>query len=252
MITYLALAHTLPEHITCIHGWVGWVGWLGWDDHVPCTTKLLLQYYSGTTPYYKVLIRSSATPVLQILALVPLRYYSVLQSTTPVLLCTTKYYSSTTPVLQSNTPVPPRYYSVLQSTTPVQYYSSTTLVPLQYYSVLQSTTPLLLRYYKVTLQYHSGTTPYYKVPLQYSPVRLRYYKALFGGTLYYKVPLQYYKVLLRYSVLQSTTPLLLCTTKYYSSTTTPVLPSQMLHLPQKLSLQHHQTMRLPRKSDTPT
>ena len=48
-------------------------------------------------------------------------YYSVLQSTTPVLLCTKKYYSSTT-----------------------QYYSSTTLyytVLLQYYSVLQSTTP---------------------------------------------------------------------------------------------------------------
>ena len=62
MITYLALAHTLAEHITCIHGWVGWVGW---DDHVPCTTKLLLQYYSGTTPYYKVLLRSSTTPVLQ-------------------------------------------------------------------------------------------------------------------------------------------------------------------------------------------
>ena len=39
---------------------------------------------------------------------------------------------------------------------------------------------------------------------------------------------------------------------HYSTTTTPVLPSQMLHLPQKLSLQHHQTLRLPRKSDTPT
>ena len=63
MITYLALAHTLAEHIPCIHGWVGWVGWggmitylalahtlaehipcihgwvgsVGWDDHVPCT-----------------------------------------------------------------------------------------------------------------------------------------------------------------------------------------------------------------------
>ena len=29
MITYLALAHTLAEHITCIHGWVGWVGGVG-------------------------------------------------------------------------------------------------------------------------------------------------------------------------------------------------------------------------------
>ena len=45
-----------------------------------CTTK----YYSSTL-YCKVLIQ----------------YYSVLQRTTPVLLCTTKYYS----VLQSTTPV---------------------------------------------------------------------------------------------------------------------------------------------------
>ena len=117
MITYLALAHTLAEHITCIHGWVGWVGW---DDHVPCATKLLLQHYSGTTPYYKVLLRSSTTPVLQ---------------------------SNT-----STTPVPTPYYKV----------------PLQYYSVLQSITPVLLRYYTVILQYHPGTTPYYKVLLRSS------------------------------------------------------------------------------------
>ena len=44
---------------------------------------------SSTVPYYKVL----------------LQYYSVLQSTTLALLCTTKYYYSTT-LLQ--------YYSVLQ------------------------------------------------------------------------------------------------------------------------------------------
>ena len=92
-----------------------------------CTTK----YYSSTTLYYKVLPQ----------------YYSVLQSTTPVLLCTTKYYSSTTQyysVLHSTT-------LVLQSTTPVllcttKYNSSTTLlcttkVQLPYYSVLQSATP---------------------------------------------------------------------------------------------------------------
>ena len=68
---------------------------------------------------------------------------SVLQSTTPVLLCTAKYYSSTT-----LTPVLLQYYSVLQSTTPVlfcttKYYSSTSLyykVLLHYYSVLHSTT----------------------------------------------------------------------------------------------------------------
>ena len=78
-----------------------------------CTTKnynVLLQYYS-------------------------LQYYSVLQSTTPVLL---QYYK----VLR-------QYYSVLQSTT--TYYSSNC-------SVLQRTTPVLLcttKYYNVLLQYCS-------------------------------------------------------------------------------------------------
>ena len=102
------------------------------------------KYYSllqSTTLYYTVIQRT--TPVL----LCTTTYYSVLQSTTPVLLCTTKYYSSTT-LLQ--------YYSVPQSTTPVllcttKYYSSTTLyynVLLQYYSVLQSTTT----YYRITYE----------------------------------------------------------------------------------------------------
>ena len=85
------------------------------------------------------------------------QYYSVLQSTTPVLLCTTQYYASITlyyRVLQSIT----LYYKVL-----LQYYSvlpSTTT----YYSVLQSTTPVLLcttKYYNVlpsTTTYYSSTT----------------------------------------------------------------------------------------------
>ena len=54
---------------------------------------------------------------------VPLQYYSVPQSTTPVLLSTTKYHASTT-LLQSTTPYyssTTKYYSVLQSTTPVYY-----------------------------------------------------------------------------------------------------------------------------------
>ena len=91
----------------------------------------------------------------------------MLQSTTPVLLRTTKYYSSTTP-----------YYKVL-----LQYNK----VLLQYYSVLQSTTPVLLR----TTKYYSSTTPYYKVLLRTT----KYYSST---TPYYKVPLQYYKVLVQY------------------------------------------------------
>ena len=88
------------------------------------------------------------------------KYYSVLQSTSPVLLRTTKYYSIRTT----------KYYSAQQSNTPVllrttQYYSSTTpyyKVLLQYYSVLQSTTPILL----CTTKYYSSTTPYYRALLR--------------------------------------------------------------------------------------
>ena len=99
-----------------------------------------------------------------------LQYYSVLQSTTPVLLCTTKYYSSTTLYYS----VLLHYYFVLHSATPVllcttNYYSSTTLyykILLQYYSVLQSTT-LYNTVLLCTTQYYSSTTLYYKVLLQY-------------------------------------------------------------------------------------
>ena len=65
-----------------------------------------------------------------------LQYYFILQSTSPVLLRTTKYYSSN--------PVPQNTSPVLFCTT--KYYSSTTsyyTVLVQYSSVLQSTTPIL-------------------------------------------------------------------------------------------------------------
>ena len=67
----------------------------------------VLQMYSSTTKY------SSRTTLYYKLQL---QYYSALQSTTPVLLRTTKYYSTTTPVLQSTTPVhlcTTKYYSWL-------------------------------------------------------------------------------------------------------------------------------------------
>ena len=76
------------------------------------------------------------------------------------------------------------------------YYSSITLyykVLLQYYPVLQSTTPVLF----CTTKYYSNTTT----------ILLRTTNA--AATLYYKVLLQYYSVL----------QILLCTRKYYSSTT---------------------------------
>ena len=135
-------------------------------------TPVLKKYYSSTTLSYKVLIQ----------------YYSVLQSTTPVLLCTTQCYSSTrlyyTVLLQ--------YYSVLHSATPVL------LCTTKYYSVLQSTTPVLL----CTTKYYSSTTLYYKVLLQYYSVLQKYHsgtRKYFSST----TPVQ-----------QSTTPVLVCTTKY--------------------------------------
>ena len=115
------------------------------------------------------------------------KYYSVLQRTTPVLLCTTKNYSSTTKNYSSTT----LYYKVLLCTK--KYYSSTTLnykELLQYYSVLQRTTPVLL-----------CTTKYYSVLILQSTTPVLLCTTKF------------------YSVLQSTTPVLLCTTKNYSSTT---------------------------------
>ena len=135
-----------------------------WCNAMSWWWAVLLQNYSAlqntntnTTLYY-----SSTTLCYQGL----LQYYPVLQSTTPVLTCTTKCYS----VLQSTT----LYTPVLPCTT--KYYSSTTLCYqglLQYYSLLQillCTTPVLLcttKYYSSTTLYYSSTTLYYKVLLQY-------------------------------------------------------------------------------------
>ena len=132
--------------------------------------------YSSTTLYYKV----------------QLLYYSVLRSTTPVLLCTTKCYSSTA----LHYKVLLQYYSVLQSTT--LYYK----VLLQYSSVLQSTTPVLV----CTTKCYSSTTLYYKVLLQYYSVLQSTTPVLVCTTKYYSSTSLYYKVLLH--------AVLVCTTKY--------------------------------------
>ena len=93
----------------------------------------------------------------------------VLQSTTPILLCTTTRYSSTTPYCK----VLLQYYPVLQSTTPVTlfsqstttYYSSTT----KYYSSTTLYYNVLLQYYLCTTKYNSSTTLSYKVALIIDP-----------------------------------------------------------------------------------
>ena len=87
---------------------------------VLCTTK----YYSRTSLYYKVLLQRIILYYKVLLQYyfdkVLLQYHSVLQSTTPVLPCTTKYYSSTTlyyKVLLQN-------HSVLQSITPILFFTT--------------------------------------------------------------------------------------------------------------------------------
>ena len=134
----------------------------GWDEAI----KVLLQYYSvlqSTTPVLLCTAKCYSSTTLYCKVL--LQYYSVLQSAIPVLLCTTKYYSSTT-----------LYYTVLQRTTPVL------LCTTKYYSVLQSTTPVLL----CTTKYYSSTTLYYKVLLQYYSVLHSTTTCYSSTTLYYK------------------------------------------------------------------
>ena len=116
--------------------------------------------YPSTILYYKVLLQK-----------VLLQYYSVLQSTSPVLLRTTKYYSSTTPVLQTYYKVLVQYYFVLQSTTPVLV--KVLLQSTKYYKVLLRTT----KYYSSTTKYYSSATKYYKVLVQYYKVLVQYYSS---------------------------------------------------------------------------
>ena len=165
----------------------------------------------------------STTPV-QVL----LQYYSVLQSTTPVLLCTSRYYSSTTLYCK----VLLQYYTALQSATPVllcttKYYSSNTL----YYTVLQRTTPVLL-----------CTTKYYSVLQSTTPVLLCTTKYYSSTTLYYKVLLQYY------SVLQRATPVLHCTTKQHSWLMSVAYETSFtMRGATGVILQRHEILHLPRK-----
>ena len=213
-----------------------------------------------------------------------LQYYLALQSTTPILPCTTKYYSSTTPILLRTTNTTPvltlfykvllkyykvllQYYLVLQSTT--QVLQSTTPV---LYLVLQSTTPEVLlcttKYCSsttCTTKYYSSTNLYYKVLLQYYPVlqsttqvllctspvlpcTTKYYSSTTCSTKYYSSTNLYYKVLLQYDpALQSTSPVLLCTTKYFRLIRITYETSFAMRGATKGSLQLQQILRLPRK-----
>ena len=124
------------------------------------------------------------------------KYYFVLQSTMPVLLCTTKYYASIG-----------QYYSVIKNTTPVllsttKYYN----ILVQYYSVLQNTFPILLYIRKTTTLI---LLQYCKVLLCFTPKLQRITPIRFNTTMYYSNIILYYNIFLQYySVLQNTIPVL--------------------------------------------
>ena len=123
--------HVMCAHVKSCHLLCPAMGW---------NVQRLNRHYSLNN--YSVL--QSTTPVL-------LQHYSVRQSTTPTLLCASKYYSNTALCCR----VLLQYYSVLQSTTPALLRTT------KYYSVLQSTTPVLqstTRYYSSTTKYYSGTS----------------------------------------------------------------------------------------------
>ena len=112
------------------------------------------QCYSSFIPYYKVLrqyhaMLQSTTPVL----LRTTKYFSVLQSTTPVIFCTAKHYASTTP-----------YYKVL----PVLLYTGSLPQKLRRHTIRSGHKSLVQTAHST--KYRASTTPYYKVPLRYYPV----------------------------------------------------------------------------------
>ena len=188
-------SHSLPQTAT---SYGAWVNMTSCSTHLHAANALFLHYAlvvnldTDDLPSAKPLCCSCLCfSILFSLSTGQWLVRSVLHSATPVLLCTTKYYSSTTLYYK----VLLQYYSVLQSTTPVllcttKYYSSTTLyytvllqyysvrqsykVLIQYYSVLQSTTPVLL----CTTKYYSSTTLYYTVLLQYSGYHSKFHRIL--------------------------------------------------------------------------
>ena len=86
-----------------------------------------------------------------------------------------------------------------------------------YYKVLQvlHSSTSTTKYYSSTTKYYSSTSLYYKVLLKYYSVLLQYYSVLQSTTPVLLWTTKCYKVLLQYySVWQLTTPVLLCTTEY--------------------------------------
>ena len=178
-LAMLALGAACPEERALVSTpWkMGWVGVLRFWG----LTCMNAYYLSGLTIYSVAMLPSNGCWGHGVLGA---HMYECLQSTTPVLLCTTKDYSSTT-----------LYYKVLPCAT--KYHSSTTLyykVLLQYYLVLQSTTPVLT----CTTKYFSAlqsTTPVLPCTTKYYSSTNLYYKVLLCTTKYYSSTTLYYKVL---------------------------------------------------------
>ena len=185
-------------------------------SHCNLSLFLLVSGFLGLVPGKLVFFNwGHSSPCTAPVLFCTTKCYSVLESvqhrTIPLLLCATKYYSSTTFALQSTTPV----LLCTTSTTPVllgttMYYSTSSLSC----KVPRTSTTLYYKVLTTVLQLQSATVLLCST---------KFYSSI-SSTLYYKVLLQYHSVLLcvvllqYHSALQSTTPVLLCTTKYFSST----------------------------------
>lgn len=178
-----------------------------------CTTKYFAKVapcykkqYSSTTLDKKELLQYYCvfeSTVLQITTTNPVLKHSAPHRTNPIIFCSTKYYSS-----------PTLYYPITSLTT--NYCSSAT----PYYKVFlrSSTAKVLLCSLKCFFLLKSTTA----VPQSTAPIVLgatKHYSVPQSTTLYHKVELLGWGLCKHCSVLQSTNPALLCSTKDFSSST---------------------------------
>ena len=136
--TCLSNSATSPRSSAVFFVFIHWIALINSlrITHYYCT-PVLLQFYSVSQSTIPVLLRTtSVLPSTTNYHCSTILYYKIALQYYPVLF----QYCSTTPYYKKNYTVLPQHYFVLQKIIP--YYN----VLLQYYSVLQSTTPVLLQY----------------------------------------------------------------------------------------------------------
>ena len=129
-VTWCKRCHVMCAHVMSCHLLCPAMGWNA--------TSLRGHWLWGPVVWFEVVLWRCGVP----------KYCSVLLCTTPVLVCTTKYYPE-----------------LLRNTSTTKYYSTTTPVLCTTPVLLQRTTPLLLS----TTKYYSSTTLYCKETLMIDP-----------------------------------------------------------------------------------